>query len=1310
MDFGNLNNQYSISKTLRFELIPQRETLKNINQKKLVSEDLERSEKYRQAKNIIDVFHKFWLNHCLKNGVINTGHLAEYYELYKQKPVKIKDNQDLQDTKNKILFSKKDDYQKKLRECITKIIKPRGDFKDLNNTGSFFKAILNDWSDVYDKILRVDLKTKSIKNPKEIISEFNQWGTYFTGFNESRKNIYEDSEISTAVAYRCINDNISKFFDNCIKIQSIRENLPNFDFSRIEKNLSKYLSGKPLLSFFEPGSYNFFLSQDGIDLHNLLLGGYSYKDKKFQGINELINLYGQKNAKYKNIAKKYKLKTLHKQILSDVDSFSFLLEKYVANKDLVRDFEKIKVTSNSFILPKVNINQETGEITESECDILFDINNFLNGWREYDASLIYIHKGCLTDISKDLFGHWSLIKEALIYYAEILYPAKKGKITEKLEKQRERYIKDTEKFSFNEINTIISTYKESFDYGSSERDRLKGAKLEEYFSLDNFYKKFNDFRVKYNKYISVQGNINLENKSLDTKYVSIIKDYMDAFHTVYALFKPFNINSKYLESVDKDENFYTQFESIYSTIAQVIPLYNKVRNYVTKKPYDKEKLKLNFKNSTLGAGWHQNKEVDNTAILLKKNNLFYLAVMDKEYTKSFKSLPNCSTSDIYEKMTYKVLPSPNKMLPKVFFSKKNIEFYAPDENILRIRNTSSFTKSGKPQKGYDKADFTLKDCHKMIGFYQSSIKKHPEWGAYGFKFRKPEFYPSIVDFYKDISDQGYNISFNNIDSSYIHQLVKEGKLYLFQIYNKDFSPKSKGKPNIHTIYWKNLFTSENLSDVVFQLNGGAEIFYRPKSITYPEKIWEKGHHAGDPRKKQNYPIIKDRRYTQDKFQFHVPITINHKSSGQSNINDIVNLEVIKTIARNENINIIGIDRGERHLAYYTVINSKGEILEQDSLNKLYNGNRDYDYHQKLDEIEGSRDISRKSWMPQEGIKNIKEGYLSQIVHKLSLLITKYNAIVVFEDLNQGFKRGRIKIEKQVYQNLEKSMIEKLNYLVFKDRNATDIGGALKGYQLSSKFESFKKLSKQKQSGILYYVPAYHTSKICPFTGFINLLNPKYKNMPDAVSFINCFDYIRYNEIKCYFEFSIDYNKFGVSSDGSKKKWIICSNGDRIRTFKNNNGYWESEFINLTSEFEKLFLKFDVKDIKSINLVDRLSNIGKVGFYKSFMWLLKMTLQMRNSDKNNDYLISPVANSEGVFFDSREVIGKSLPQDADANGAYHIALKGQLLLSKIDHYSAKIKGPITNREWYNFSQSRSSLLNNFISEEHIENCVEDSLII
>jgi CRISPR-associated protein Cpf1 len=74
----------------------------------------------------------------------------------------------------------------------------------------------------------------------------------------------------------------------------------------------------------------------------------------------------------------------------------------------------------------------------------------------------------------------------------------------------------------------------------------------------------------------------------------------------------------------------------------------------------------------------------------------------------------------------------------------------------------------------------------------------------------------------------------------------------------------------------------------------------------------------------------------------------------------------------------------------------------------------------------------------ESIKELKNGYISQVVHKLASLIIEHNAIIVFEDLNSGFKRGRQKIEKQIYQKLELALAKKLNYLTMKTKMDTEI--------------------------------------------------------------------------------------------------------------------------------------------------------------------------------------------------------------------------------------------------------------------------------
>ena len=591
-------------------------------------------------------------------------------------------------------------------------------------------------------------------------------------------------------------------------------------------------------------------------------------------------------------------------------------------------------------------------------------------------------------------------------------------------------------------------------------------------------------------------------------------------------------------------------------------------------------------------------------------------------------------------------------------------------------------------------NFNIKDCHDLIDFFKKSIAKHKDWKKFDFVFSDTNTYQDLSGFYREVEHQGYKLSFRNVSVAYVDQLVEEGKIYLFQIYNKDFSPHSKGTPNMHTLYWKMLFDEQNLKDVVYKLNGQAEVFFRKSSITYTRPT----HPANVPidnknklnKKKQSvfeYDLIKDKRYTVDKFMFHVPITLNFKSSGTENINRLTNL----FIQESNDMHIIGIDRGERHLLYLTVIDLQGRIKEQYSLNEIinnYNGN-EYrtNYHTLLSERNDQRLKERQSWKTIENIKDLKEGYLSQVIHKICQLIIKYNAIVVLEDLNMGFKQSRQKVESSVYQQFEKMLIDKLNFLADKKVSAKELGGVLKAYQLTNKFESFKKMGKQ--NGFLFYIPAWNTSKMDPVTGFVNLFDTRYETREKAKDFFKKFDSITYNPEKEWFEFTFNYEKFTHKAEGTRTIWTLCTHGKRIDTFRdpNQNSQWTSVEVNLTEQFKSLFAMYGI-DINA-KLQDAIIEQDSAEFFKKLLKLLKLTLQLRNSKTGTeiDYMLSPVADKDGIFFNS-ETCGDNLPKNADANGAYNIARKGLYFVKQIKKQIDldKLKLSITNKEWLKFVQN------------------------
>ena len=1237
----DLTGQYSLSKTLRFELKPIGKTLEHIEQKGLLTQDEQRAEEYELMKGIIDRYHKAFITMCLRNCKIkvnNTDDELDSLEEYSSLLSKSKRDADDEDKLEKI--------KENLRKQIVNA------FKSGNTYGDLFKKELI-------KNHLPDFVTD--EEEKQVVEHFCNFTTYFTGFHDNRKNMYSDEAKSTAIAYRLIHENFPRFFDNLRSFAKISESEVANRFPEIESAFSLYLNVEHIADMFHVDYFPVVLTQEQIDVYNNIIGGKTEEDgTKIQGINEYINLYNQHHPDVKLPF----LKPLYKMILSDKVALSWLPEEFENDEEMltaINDFYKS-------VQPVIFGDDEN-------C-----IRHLLTNIAEYNTDHIYISNDLgLTGISQQLFDQYSIFEDAIKdeLRRNVKQTPKEKRNPELLEERIKNLFKKEKSFSISYLDSLIKDKGEDTiesyyaKLGAFDRDGKQTVNLLTQIEMAYIAAK----EVLDGKY----DNINQSEEA--TKY---IKDLLDAFKSLQHYIKPLLGSG---EEAEKDNVFSSQLLNVWEALDVVTPLYNKVRNWLTRKPYSTKKIKLNFENAQLLGGWDMNKEADYASVLLRKNNQYYLAIMDKKHNHAFdiETLP--SDGACFEKIDYKLLPGANKMLPKVFFSKSRINEFAPSTDI-QIAYRQETHKKGK--------NFNLADCHRLIDFFKQSIAKHEDWSKFPFHFSDTSTYEDISGFYREVEQQGYTIGFRKISESYIYRLVDEGKLYLFQIWNKDFSDYSKGTPNMHTLYWKALFDKANLADVVYKLNGQAEVFYRKRSL---QKENTTVHKALQPIKNKNtqnekststfdYDIVKDRRYTVDKFHFHVPITINFKSSGKPNINEHV-LDII----RHHGIeHVIGIDRGERHLLYLSLIDLKGRIIKQMTLNEIKQqtgGNYGTNYKELLAAREGDRAEARRNWKKIENIKDLKAGYLSQVVHVIAQMMVEYNAIVVLEDLNMGFMRGRQKIERSVYEQFEHMLIDKLNFYVDKKKEACAPGGLLHGLQLANKFESFNKLGKQ--SGCLFYVPAWNTSKIDPVTGFVNMLDARYESVESSRRFFSRFDVIRYNEEKNWFEFTFDYNNFHAKLDGTKTQWTLCTYGSRIKTFRNpaKLNQWDNEEVVLTDEFKKVFANAGI-NIHG-NLKEAICSLAKREHLEPLMHLMKLLLQLRNSKTNSevDYMLSPVAEN-GVFYDSRSCNG-NLPIDADANGAYNIARKGLWVLRQIQDSKPgdKLNLALSNKEWLRFVQEKSN---------------------
>ena len=1266
----NLTNLYSLQKTLRFELKPipvARETPEQAHERltraPFFNADAERERSYEDVKTLIDDCLRDFIEEKLAGARLDWKPLA-----------------DAIDAKDKKTLAAAESAARKA------VVALFGSTKDLLG-GKIFASALPRRLEKYPESEQADKRAAYEK--------FKKFTTYFTGFWENRKNVFSDKEQHTALAFRVVNENFPKFKANVLAF----ENAPE----AVRAQLAENFPDVDLAEAFSVPAFNDALTQRGIDAHNALVGGKPAENgaEKIQGFNELVNLWRQQHPG----EKPQKMQLLYKQILSDKKN-EFAARLLQSDQDVVRLLKRLR--ERFFGVS----DGETLSAAEK-------IAALLSALETYDENRIWIARKTATEISLALFGRWDALNAALKISDE---DGNDGKKKEQI-------------FSLGEIRAAVE------DARASAEDENDGS--ERIASLSDFFKSvktadaenrgnarpflpFEEFAAEFDAAIAEAEKAEklLGNERRIGKIKAALDDALAIFRKARAL-KP---SEKSLSGKSRDEAFYAELEDALFPIADCASAYDKIRNYLTKKPFSDDKMKLSFDCPTLANGWDENKIEANHALILRRGGKYFLGILNKSLTSekcreilTIEAESGVPADACFERLVYKYLADPVKMLPKVFFSEKGVAAHNPPPELV-----------AKETRNLDTA--------KLIRFYQAEIPKYNrgDWNVFRFKFKKPEEYQTPKEFYDDVARQNYRIDFKRVPAEKIDAFVADGALFLFEIYSKDFAAGATGKKNLHTIFWEAAFSPENAAaGFSVKLNGEAEIFWRKASLgenetpvhapgsvlvnrrdadgnVIPEDVYQEifklkngklaaGALSDEARrllasgkvkfKNAKIEIRKDRRYTVDKFLFHVPLTFN-RVPREKNFTAKMLDEKVRELACAENspMKIIGIDRGERNLISLVMINRHGEIEKQMSFNVIeeFSGGRSRatNYQAMLVAREAQRDAARKSWKSIGKIAELKEGYISQVVHEIAKLVVENDALVVLENLNVGFKRGRFKVERQVYQKFEKALIEKLNFLVLKDRAPSETGGVLNALQLTKKFESFEKLGQQ--SGILFYVPAGYTSKIDPLTGFANIFDLSgITNARAKRDFFSKFSSVRFDAGTQSFAFDFDYKNFRTFKQKfARTRWTVYSRGDRIVWNSKNR---KSEHISPTEKMREALAGLNVAFAPGEDIRKKISDADVEKQESKRHWdtlfrAFKCALQMRNSvakstEPQDDWIASPVKAADGSFFDSRaQQQNEALPHDADANGAYHIALKGLMGVRK--NFAS---GWQKNETWFEFVQ-------------------------
>ena len=432
----------------------------------------------------------------------------------------------------------------------------------------------------------------------------------------------------------------------------------------------------------------------------------------------------------------------------------------------------------------------------------------------------------------------------------------------------------------------------------------------------------------------------------------------------------------------------------------------------------------------------------------------------------------------------------------------------------------------------------------------------------------------------------------------------------------------------------------------------------------------------------------------------------------------MNADIRKAIADNKELRIIGVDRGEKHLAYYSIINQSGKIDDCDSLNTVGKTNgKPVPYAKILEDRAKERETARREWQEIENIKDIKRGYVSQVIHKIANLSVQHpNAIIVLEDLSMRFKQVRSGIEKSIYQQFEKQLIDKLSFLVDKkETDSTKPGHPLKAYQLASPITAFKDMGKQ--TGIIFYTAAGYTSRTCPVCGFRRNVRFHFESVDKAREAIRNLEQFIYDTESNSFIITYSLKEFLsreqlnnskgqnklyedtvrkdiftlTTKDVTRYRWFQRTS-PRLRAFAIGEGVTEYEGLdeqqtkrgivkvfNITEYLKKLLagagISLRVDDLREVIA----SYKGDRGFYEKLLFGLFLLTETRQtiSETDVDYIHCPECE-----FDSRKKFqGREF--NGDANGAYNIARKGTMILEKIKQFK-KNHGDVAKMSWRDLS--------------------------
>ena len=1255
MYYENFKNLYPVTKTVQFELVPDERTKEIIEKDGLLLEDEERNENIAVIKDLITECHKHFINENMAPGElqIDWTSLKDAYAAYTEE-------------KTKGTQKGLSDVQKHYRKVISQHLVNCPGYKALKGTILF------------DVTLKEIVEYLSMENAEElcrIIDSFEGYTSFFQDFYDKKDRIYGDEEKEGTIAYRVVHEN----FPIWISAISIYEEMYEKYGEEME---AAYAELKQHITFFAEYSlpdvftldfYSNLLCAEGIAAYKKLINGIQIsEDVIVEGLNKTASTYAQRNKE-----KVLKLPVLKKAIQTMDTSMNFSFDKIQNDTDCLR------------VLSDLTDSLYSGNLYDRICV-------FFNNLAAYDPNEIFIHKNMLSKVSVTLFGQWDSLRNLLRDYVEGKYSVPlKSKDKKAIEAWLNReYIplsdihaaisaSGSEKTFSKYVDTLLSGVNSAkllcAEFDEKQDAHLKtGVKLSENRDFKSYIKTYLEsvnHVAETMKVFAVKGDTEKGDFYLtfDELYEGICE-----LRTVYRMVRNYFMKKPY--SVEKIKlNFGNQnllggwSSSVLNKNGGLI--LRKGRNYylAIANKVKKANLETLLKVETAGSADTGFYDVFVTDVLPSVSKFVPKVLFTKAVKEYFAENTDAESY---------VLQDDKKFIAPITITNEVWQLYHTKKYTL------GYAKETGDTAGFEDA------LKKWVALHLEVLLKHRSSCKFNFsEFAELEdggtvkvkcAFSNMPEFTQKADTCMFRTSRISIPEEIVDAMTQRGDLLLFRIRNnpldyyalyEDYIVK-----DLNTMYFLSLFTDKNLKENRNRMCGNAAIRYRRKSISgfpthkkgetlvskvdtdgipVPSDVYmELSHYLNgkggtlSPKaekylKKVNTKIakediIKDKRFSVDKFLFTLPIDLNVKSANPTTITEFN--ATLNAQLRESDVSVLSICRGQDSLLNAALVAPDGNVVFSKNLDVI-NG---HNYKAKFKKRRLDSLASEQKWNYTSTVKDLQEGYVSAVVPLVIQMALENNAVIAFADTRKLKKTKGNLLEDGAYDLLMSSVQKKLCFYVQKQ----DMENAL---QLCLPVED-KYVSVQ--NGIVFFVSPAQTKEIDPTTGYFNNLKFRdiARNARTKKEFICNLDNLEYEESTDSFVFTIDCSKYDAYVP-SNDLWEIYTPAAKHMADKNGEIICQTPSADLKRTLKKMCL-----DIKSSKLIEEISEIEAdkttAWFFGDLFQAFAVSARMKVYDpKSGSWIItSPVRNNSGGFFESSI--------DADSMAAVALGMKTHVILDKV----------------------------------------------